>query len=735
MVRVFWPHPSLPRISGVGGEDARSAGTGDDEPALVLVGWWRANTRRGDDPDHRDGARPAVSSVDVVVAGAAAPEASFEADGRDPGTRTPESLGPPVVLGSLVPEAAPSVLDEKKVPRRNPKKQTRRTRSRKNANACPVRLLARLEPGTSPSLVGDFLTVTRNEHLPIGAFGDFSVSTTRVVRYATPNPPAEFFGSKSASAPFRWALRAANEAGRLANGTAKKTAVAYRDRRSFAIPRQTRACAAAVANALEHKWVPGLRRRHAWLAPRRRGKSDVSDSEDVSDSDDSNDSDTGGTAKQKSRTDSSRALRQKKERERDSVVFRDACELFASAKVIRSRARWIARGGDGADVPAEVFLFCPSLRRALVFGRALQVCLDLVLGFALQEVLLANADALVAFAAGEDVEWLPNARGENGEGGGAFFLFRLGRFAAATRRNRQSAKIRTPPLGDLIRDNAEWLMRGSPLGVKLHAPLARALGAAAMLLVEALGSVVSSRPFRRGIRFCVSVVARAGPLGGASLSLALAADLTTFLTTHVAALHVYSSLLVTAQWHFGKKLVAVVASRHEKKTVHSSTFGVLALTPLGLLFPTTLAFYLSYLAIHAFTVFARASLVFLAAAAQHAPLEAVVVRLTHPKAFPGETEVRRIDSGGAKTTKTMTTNDDDDDDDDDDALILFCRPAGAFETSTFLFASAAARWTGATLRAVAGACGSLGRLPVALVPFEPERAELFRRRDEYIVDK
>ena len=362
------------------------------------------------------------------------------------------------------------------------------------------------------------------------------------------------------------------------------------------------------------------------------------------------------------------------------------------------------------------------------------MCLDLVLGFALQEVLLANADALVAFAAGEDVEWLPNARGENGEGGGAFFLFRLGRFAAATRRNRQSAKIRTPPLGDLIRDNAEWLMRGSPLGVKLHAPLARALGAAAMLLVEALGSVVSSRPFRRGIRFCVSVVARAGPLGGASLSLALAADLTTFLTTHVAALHVYSSLLVTAQWHFGKKLVAVVASRHEKKTVHSSTFGVLALTPLGLLFPTTLAFYLSYLAIHAFTVFARASLVFSAAAAQHAPLEAVVVRLTHPKAFPGETEVRRIDSGRAKTkTMTMTTNDDDDD--DDDALILFCRPAGAFETSTSLFASAAARWTGATLRAVAGACGSLGRLPVALVPFEPERAELFRRRDEYIVDK
>jgi hypothetical protein len=120
-------------------------------------------------------------------------------------------------------------------------------------------------------------------------------------------------------------------------------------------------------------------------------------------------------------------------------VFRDACELFASAKVIRSRARWIARGGDGADVPADVFLFCPSLRRALVFGRALQVCLDLVLGFALQEVLLANADALVAFAAGEDVEWLPNARGEKKTAGrlALFFCFASD---ASRRRRGEAAK-------------------------------------------------------------------------------------------------------------------------------------------------------------------------------------------------------------------------------------------------------------------------------------------------------
>ena len=72
-----------------------------------------------------------------------------------------------------------------------------------------------------------------------------------------------------------------------------------------------------------------------------------------------------------------------------------------------------------------------------------------------------------------------------------------------------------------------------------------------MTLVEALGVVVSTATFRRGVRACVGTVARVGPLGGASLSLALAADLTTFLTTHVAALHVYSSLLVTGQWHVG----------------------------------------------------------------------------------------------------------------------------------------------------------------------------------------
>ena len=700
VVRVFWPHPSLPRISSEGGEDARSAGTEDEGPALVLVGWWHANARRGDDADDRDGARPAVSSVDVVVAGAAVSAVSFEDGGRDRGTSSSETLGPPVVLGSLVPPSAARSADTAR-PRRAPKPKP----GRKNQNqsrdddapfACPVRLLARIGPGDEArgtnaleraECDGSFVESDGDRLVDVNVASvdaeDANIKNrksksrsyrARVVRYATPNPPGHALGSRDASAPYAWVLRAANEAGRLANARGVNTnARKPRERKdekrektksafpssfpSSAPPRRARALCARVARALEVKWVPGLRQRHAWVVPRRRRRAS-----------DSDDAETGDLARA------------------SPVAFRDACELFASAKVIRSRARWIARGDDTPVVPADVRARCPSLRHAALVGRALQILMDLALGFALRSVLLANADALVAFAAGEDAH----------EGG---------------RDDARSTRgARTPPLGALIRANAEWLMRGSPLGVKLHAPLARALGGAAMTLVEALGVIYSTATFRRGVRACVEAVARAGPVGGASLSLALAADLTTFLTTHVAALHVYSSLLVTGQWHVGKRLASVVA---RNASVESATFGVLALTPLALLFPTTLAFYLSYLAVHAFTVVARASLVFAAAAAQHAPLEALVAVCAHPKAFPGTTSVAASVLDGA----------------------LFLRPdpagvLGVFETATAPFFSAAARWAAGTARAVAGACGSLGRLPVALVPFEPDAADLFPRRGE-----
>jgi hypothetical protein len=205
-------------------------------------------------------------------------------------------------------------------------------------------------------------------------------------------------------------------------------------------------------------------------------------------------------------------------------------------------------------------------------------------------------------------------------------------------------------------------------------------------------------------------------VGGFSLQAALAADLTTFLTTHIAALHVYSSLLVTAQLAAAGRLFRLVnppptrlvagagaeleglggagggagastgkgkgdagakgsgasggegsggggsgaearkekdddeltrksesgAIHEHKKNVsfgltrlEATVVGVLALTPLMLLLPTTLAFYLSYLALHTLTVAARAAMVLASAALQYPPLHLVALRLVHPHAFPG----------------------------------------------------------------------------------------------------
>ena len=98
-----------------------------------------------------------------------------------------------------------------------------------------------------------------------------------------------------------------------------------------------------------------------------------------------------------------------------------------------------------------------------------------------------------------------------------------------------------------MRANANWIMHGDPLGVKLHVPLARGLGAAALNLVEGLGAVLAHPACEAAMSTAVTALAASGVLGGLSLQAALAADLTTFLTTHIAALHVYSSLLVTAQ--------------------------------------------------------------------------------------------------------------------------------------------------------------------------------------------
>ena len=144
-------------------------------------------------------------------------------------------------------------------PRRAPK-PGRKNQSRDDDApfVCPVRLLARIGPrnperGTNKSNAleravasyGSFVESDGDEPLvdviaeARNAKGEnvfeerFSKSENvedsrrsyraRVVRYATPNPPGHALGSRDASAPYAWVLRAANEAGRLANARGVNT--------------------------------------------------------------------------------------------------------------------------------------------------------------------------------------------------------------------------------------------------------------------------------------------------------------------------------------------------------------------------------------------------------------------------------------------------------------------------------------------------------------------------------
>ena len=114
--------------------------------------------------------------------------------------------------------------------------------------------------------------------------------------------------------------------------------------------------------------------------------------------------------------------------------------------------------------------------------------------------------------------------------------------------NEHGANTSIAPLyGHVVSANAEWLMHGSPLGVKLHVPLATFLAELATTMVDSLSVAMRYPGCAEVMRGGVVLVAWSGVVGGMSLQAALAADVTTFLTTHLAALHVYSSLIVTAQ--------------------------------------------------------------------------------------------------------------------------------------------------------------------------------------------
>ena len=170
--------------------------------------------------------------------------------------------------------------------------------------------------------------------------------------------------------------------------------------------------------------------------------------------------------------------------------------------------------------------------------------------------------------------------------------------------------------GDYLIRNADWLAKGNPLGVKLHVPLARTLSGLAKVLAEGYASILGVRKLDTIV---VRIIGERLWILGLTTQLACLSDCLFLFTSHAAALHVYSSLLVTAQITFGKfcyeagfgggLLKEKNKRRQKRQSTESLVFGVLFVPPIFLFFPTTFAYFASYLVLHAVALLVRAFLV------------------------------------------------------------------------------------------------------------------------------
>ncbi len=149
------------------------------------------------------------------------------------------------------------------------------------------------------------------------------------------------------------------------------------------------------------------------------------------------------------------------------------------------------------------------------------------------------------------------------------------------------------------------------------------------------------------------------------------------------------------------------------RVMEGRVFGTLALAPVALLLPTTAAFYLSYLALHALTVFVRAAMVLVSATLQHPRFDLLALRLCHPGAFPGGVTVRSVGERGCSFGSGSGR------------VVRLSSVPAPWHAPLGPFVSAAVGWTGSLVGSVARACGSFGRLPVAVVPFEPAAVAYF----------
>ena len=213
--------------------------------------------------------------------------------------------------------------------------------------------------------------------------------------------------------------------------------------------------------------------------------------------------------------------------------------------------------------------------------------------------------------------------------------------------------------GDYLIRNAIWLAKGDPLGVKLHLPLSRTLSGLAVVLAEGYASVL-------GVRFDTIVRNIDERLWflGLTTQLAFLSDCMFLFTSHAAALHVYSSLLITAQVAFGKFCYEAGFGRPlqrrkeeehttKRQSTESLVFGVLFVPPIFLFFPTTFAFFASYLVLHAAALLVRAMVVFL------------VSSLESTKRYFS------FSSLSSSSSSSSSSSYDNDDGSDEDGIVLF----------------------------------------------------------------
>ena len=151
-----------------------------------------------------------------------------------------------------------------------------------------------------------------------------------------------------------WAARAMDRAGRLARPDAPTP------RRASPSWRAVRAAAKTAADALDRECIPGFRNRHAWSWSPPATTTTETDSKTRSKTSSSDDGSNVGS------------------NPGGGFRWRCACDVFASARVVRSRLRWIADGGDGGD--ARSSYRWSSVRAAAWAGRAGQTAVDLALG-------------------------------------------------------------------------------------------------------------------------------------------------------------------------------------------------------------------------------------------------------------------------------------------------------------------------------------------------------------------